>query len=271
MLSLFYLTQKYMLKKIFFPAIVISCSLMLISWGVIGHRAIGKIAENHLSAKAKTAVNDLLGTESLAMVSTYPDEIRSYQQYAYTAPWHYVNLPHGLSYEQFSTQLTSLDKPNIYKALLNCASDLKDPAKSRDDKVFALKFLVHLVGDLHQPMHTGRSEDSGGNGIKVKLMRKESNLHGLWDSGLIDYAGMTYSELANSCDMANNQTSKQWQKDDIVKWVYESYEISQKLYAEAEKNPEFDYAYYPGHADIVKRRINQAGIRLAGLLNDIYK
>ncbi|RZK79993.1 MAG: S1/P1 Nuclease [Pedobacter sp.] len=238
-----------MCKKIILPLLLMACSLTLISWGVVGHRAIGKIAEQHLSTKAKTAVGDLLGNESLAMVSTYPDEIRSYQQFAYTAPWHYVNLPHGLTFEQFSNQLTTLEKPNIYKALLNCVTDLKNPTKTKEEKVFALKFLVHLVGDLHQPMHTGRSEDSGGNGVKVKLMRKESNLHGLWDSGLIDYAGMTYTELANTCDQANNQTIKQWQKDDIVKWVYESYEISQNLYAEAEKNPEFDYTYYPNHAE----------------------
>lgn len=260
-----------MLKKYFIPVLLVACSFMLISWGVVGHRAIGKIAENHLTPKAKAAVEKLLGTESLAMVSTYPDEIRSYQQYAYTAPWHYVNLPDGLTYEAFSTQLKALDKPNVYKALLNCVADLKDPAKTNEEKVFALKFLVHLVGDLHQPMHTGHSEDSGGNAVKVKLMRKESNLHGLWDSGLIDYAGMSYNELAASCDHTSTQEAKQWQKEDVVKWTYESYEISRQLYAEAAQNPEFDYNYYPKHADIVKKRIAQAGIRLAGILNEIYK
>jgi hypothetical protein len=260
-----------MLKKYFIPVLLVACSFMLISWGVVGHRAIGKIAENHLTPKAKAAVEKLLGTESLAMVSTYPDEIRSYQQYAYTAPWHYVNLPDGLTYEAFSTQLKALDKPNVYKALLNCVADLKDPAKTNEEKVFALKFLVHLVGDLHQPMHTGHSEDSGGNAVKVKLMRKESNLHGLWDSGLIDYAGMSYNELAASCDHTSTQEAKQWQKEDVVKWTHESYEISRQLYAEAAQNPEFDYNYYPKHADIVKKRIAQAGIRLAGILNEIYK
>lgn len=260
-----------MLKKIIIPALLVTVGFTLISWGVVGHRAIGKLAETHLTSKAKAEVEKILGTESLAMVSTYPDEVRSTQQFAYTAPWHYVNLPQGLTYEAFRTQLTGMEKPNIYKALLNCISDLKNPAKTKEEKVFAMKFLVHLVGDLHQPMHTGRTEDSGGNGIKVKLMRKESNLHGLWDSGLIDYAGMTYNELAKSCDEAKPQDIKQWQKDDIVKWVYESYEISQQLYKEAAENPDFDYNYYPKHADIVKKRINQAGIRLAGILNEVYK
>jgi hypothetical protein len=260
-----------MLKKFVFPVLLISLSITLLSWGVIGHRAIGKIAENHLTANAKMAVTKLLGSESLAMVSTYPDEIRPYQQFAYTAPWHYVNLPEGLNYQDFSAQLKSIEKPNIYKAILNCISDLKNSSKTKEEKVFALKFLVHLVGDIHQPMHTGHSEDSGGNGIKVKLMRKETNLHGLWDSGLIDYAGMSYKELAANCDVFQKKETEVWQKDDVIKWAFESYEISKQLYAEAAQNPEFDYTYYPQHADSVKKRVAQAGIRLAAILNEIYK
>lgn len=260
-----------MFKKIIFPVLLIATSICLMSWGVVGHRAIGKIAENHLNSKAKAAVKNLLGSENLAMVSTYPDEIRSYKQYAYTAPWHYVNLPDGLNYEDFSSQLKSMEKENIYKALVNCISDLKNPSKTKEEQVFALKFLVHLVGDIHQPMHTGHSEDSGGNGIKIKLMRKEGNLHGLWDSSLIDYTGMSYNELASDCDAIEKKEAKKWEKDDITQWAFESYQMTTQLYAEAAKNPEFDYTYYPAHSDMMKKRIAQAGIRLAAVLNEIYK
>jgi hypothetical protein len=260
-----------MYKKILIAALLISSSAILISWGVVGHRAIGQLASNHLTKKAKAAVKDLLGSETLAMVSTYPDEIRGYKQYAYTSPWHYVNLPEGLNFEEFSKQLKAMDKPNIYKAILNCVSDLKSDTKTKEEKEFALKFLVHLVGDIHQPMHTGHSEDSGGNGIKVKLMRKESNLHGLWDSGLIDYAGLSYKELAASCDVLPKNEIKNWQTDDVAKWAFESYQITSQLYAEAAANPEFDYDYYPKHAEILNKRLSQAGIRLSYLINEIYK
>ena len=260
-----------MYKKIILPIGAMLLSLSLISWGVVGHRAIGEIAENHLSKKAKIAVQEILGSESLAMVSTYPDEVRSYEKYAYTAPWHYVNVAHGLSSEQFKKALLDMEKENIYKAILNCTNDLKDESKTKEEKVFALKFLVHLVGDVHQPMHTGRSEDSGGNAIKIKLMRKESNLHGLWDSGLITYAGLSYKELAKECDVISKQEKNTWQKDDVATWAFESYEMSQQLYAEAAKNSEFDYDYYPKHADFIKKRLAQAGIRLASVLNEIYK
>ncbi|MBC6112702.1 S1/P1 nuclease [Pedobacter fastidiosus] len=260
-----------MLKKIIIPILSLSFAILFMSWGVVGHRAIGKIAQNHLSKRASAAVKDLLGSENLAMVSTYPDEIRSYKQFAYTAPWHYVNLPEGLSYEDFTMQLKTMDKPNIYKAIINCIADLKDPSKSKQDKVFALKFLAHLVGDIHQPMHTGHSEDSGGNGIKIKLMRKEGNLHGLWDSGLIDYAGLSYNELATECDTINKKEARDWQKDEPTKWAFESYQITAQLYVEAAQNPEFDYDYYPKHSEIIKQRLAQAGLRLAALINEIYK
>ena len=267
----FFIPKNMKLKKIILPVALIAFCFTIISWGVVGHRAIGQIAENHLTKKAALAVKDILGSESLAMVSTYPDEVRSYQKYAYTAPWHYVNVAHGLTEDQFKAELKNMEKDNIYKAILNCTSDLKDATKTKEEKVFALKFLVHLVGDLHQPMHTGRSEDSGGNKIKIKLMRRENNLHGLWDSGLIDYAGMTYKELAATCDVISKQEQKAWQKDDVATWAFESYQMSQELYAEAEKNPEFDYDYYPKHADFIKKRLAQAGIRLAGILNEIYQ
>lgn len=260
-----------MIKKILFPVVLLALSFTFISWGVVGHRAIGKIAENHLSTKARKAVKEILGSESLAMVSTYPDEVRPYPDFAYTAPWHYVNLPEGLDQEAFVNQLKSLDKPNIYKALIQCVADLKDSSKTKEQKVFAMKFLVHLVGDIHQPMHTGHEEDSGGNAVKVKLMRKETNLHGLWDSGLIDYAGMSYNELAKECDIVNKKEAKNWQKDDVAIWAFESYQSSTQLYAEATQNPSFDYNYYPKHADLIKKRIAQAGIRLAAILNEIYK
>ncbi len=260
-----------MFKRSILSLLVVAIGLSMISWGVVGHRAIGQIAENHLNKKAAREVKALLGSESLAMVSTYADEIRPYKAYAYTAPWHYVNIPHGLNEKEFRDSLTLMNRPNIYKAIQNCVSDLKDPAKSASEKTFSLKFLVHLVGDIHQPMHTGRAEDSGGNAIKVKLMRRESNLHGLWDSGLVDYTGMTYQELAKHCDTISKAQVKIWQNDDIALWAYESYEMSQQLYAEAAKNAEFDYDYYPKHASFMKQRLAQAGIRLAGLLNQIYQ
>jgi hypothetical protein len=253
------------------PLLAVSTAFFLMSWGVIGHRSIGKIAESHLTKNAKTAVYALLGAESIPLVSTYADEIRSDHQYDYTASWHYVNPPQGLNYDQFVKYLQTDTSANVYHAIIKMEKQLKNPKSSKSEKVFALKMIIHFVGDLHQPMHVSRAEDQGGNKIKLKFQRKESNLHSLWDSGLIEYNGFSFTEMATDLDHIPEAKIKEWQSDAITKWLFESYQISTKLYSEIGQDADLDYTYYPQHSEIYKERIQKAGIRLAGFLNKIYQ
>jgi hypothetical protein len=130
--------------------------------------------------------------------------------------------------------------------------------------------IVHFAGDLHQPMHVSRAEDQGGNTIRISFLGQPGNLHGLWDSGLIEHAGLNDEQLAAKIDHATPGQISQWQHDPILDWLYESYQISGRLYSEAGKNPDFDEAYYRSHMPIIEDRLEKAGIRLAGLLNDIF-
>lgn len=259
------------IKKIYIPALVVLFTLTLISWGVTGHRTIAKIAESHLTPQAQAAVKDLLGSESMADVSTYADRVRSQDEYKYTAPWHYINMRQGLNEHDFRDSVTMQKRDNVYSALNKCKKDLADPAKSRDEKIFALKFIIHMVGDLHQPMHVSRSEDQGGNKISVTFLGNPGNLHGLWDSGLPEHEGLNYEHLATKVDHATPQQIKIWQQDDVIKWLYESYQVSEQLYADAAKSPDFDEAYYKAHIPVFEDRMEKAGIRLAGVLNGIFK
>lgn len=257
-------------QKIFSFAVIV-VAISLISWGVVGHRTIAKIAENHLTPKAKAAVKDLLGTEDMPIVSTFADEIRYAKEYRYTGPWHYLNEPMGMTYAEFSKTVKADTSANVYNALLKMEAQLKNPKSTKEEKVFALKMIIHFVGDLHQPMHVSREEDKGGNDIKLKFQGRETNLHSLWDSGLIEYNGMTFLEMSTALDNISDPKIKQWQSDPVMKWLFESYQIADQLYKEVEKNPNLDYTYYPQHSEIYKLRIQQAGIRLAGVLNDIFK
>lgn len=260
-----------MIKRIF-PVLALSgLALILASWGATGHRTIGKIASGHLSDKAQAAVTELLGSESLADVSTYADQVRSQEQYKYTAPWHYINMPSGLDEAGFKDAVLKQEKDNVYKALQHCREVLTDAAKTKEEKIFALKFIVHMVGDLHQPMHVSRSEDQGGNKIKITFLGKPGNLHGLWDSGLPEHEGLNYEQLAAKIDHASKKEIRTWQKDNELKWLYESYQLSEQLYADAAKSPDFDEAYYQAHIPVFEQRMEMAGIRLAGVLNAIYK
>ncbi len=258
------------MKKYLITCSLVLVSLLFISWGEAGHRAVGQIAQNHLGAKAQAAVKALLGRQSLADVSTYADEIKTDADMKFMSPWHYINLPGDLTFEEFATNVLANKEGNVYSAILNCEVTLESHTKSRSDKVLALKMLVHLVGDCHQPMHVAHKDDQGGNKTAIKFLGQGENLHGLWDYGLIDHEGLNYKQMAEKYDTATPEQIKQWQNDAAIKWLYESYLITNELYKEAAENPDFKEEYYQSHIGLVHNRIMKAGIRLAGVLNRIY-
>ena len=160
--------------------------------------------------------------------------------------------------------------PNVYKMVLVYEKQLKNPDASRSQKAVAIKFLVHFIGDLHQPMHVSNAADKGGNQIPVKFNGMNDNLHSLWDSGLIDRQGLGYKQMAIVYDTATPAQITKWQHDDVMIWLWESYQISTILYDEAAKNPDIDDAYYNTHLPVLEKQIEKAGIRLAGVLNGIF-
>jgi hypothetical protein len=261
------------MRKIGTALFALFLAAALLSWGGTGHRAIGKIAEDHLSPRAKAAVHDLIGDTTLAEISTWPDEVRSQPAYRNTAPWHYINLPLGLSFADFETTVKGMTGENVYSALRQQEQILGSAASTRVQKVEALKYIVHFVGDLHQPMHVSREEDKGGNTIQLNYDGNGTNLHALWDSKLIDHQGLTYEQMAEKYDHATPTQVKQWQSDPLIQWIWESYQASSKLYAEVDamKSRAIDDNYYQAHIAIVQDRIEKAGVRLAGVLNSIFQ
>ncbi len=246
-------------------------AVALISWGVTGHRTIGRIAANHLNPQANAAVRELLGNETLAEASTWADEVRSQPDYKHTGPWHYINLPLGLTEPDFEKTVKGMTQENVYSALLQQEQALGSTATTKEQKIEALKFIVHFVGDLHQPMHVSREEDKGGNTIQVNYSGVGTNLHALWDSKLLDHLGLDDQQLAAKVDQASAAQLTTWQNDPMIKWMWESYAISSKLYAEIDANGHtIDDAYYQAHIQIVQQRIEMAGVRLAGVLNRIF-
>ncbi|HFS68232.1 MAG TPA: S1/P1 Nuclease, partial [Flavobacteriia bacterium] len=143
------------------------------NWGPTGHRTVGKIAAMHLSNKATKEINKILDGHTIAWVSTYADEIKSDKNYRKFYSWHYINFPVDGKYE------TSKKNPkgDLVTGIQSCIAILKDKNSSKQDKNFYLKILVHLIGDLHQPLHVGHAEDKGGNTIQVQWFGKGTNLH----------------------------------------------------------------------------------------------
>ena len=152
----------------------------------------------------------------------------------------------------------------------HCINMLKDSSTSQEDKVFYLKFLVHLIGDLHQPLHVGRKEDKGGNDIKVLWHYKKSNLHRVWDSDMIEFYNMSYSELSSNTKNLSRAQIESISKGSILDWTYESQALAKKIYQSAKMDDKLSYRYSYKYFGLVRSQLQKSGIRLAKVLNDIY-
>jgi hypothetical protein len=239
-------------------------ALGLISWGFKGHRAVASIAQKHLNASVAYVASAYLKGEQMEDVSTWADENRDPK----TAPWHYINLPLELSRDAFVKAVQESDN-NVYTAILKTEATLKNASASAEAKNTALKYLIHLVGDAHQPMHVSRKEDKGGNTIQLRFDNKGTNLHSLWDSKLIDKEGLSQEDIVKTYDTATPAEIKKWQSDGPIEWLWESYQITAQLYANAKPGQTIDNLYYQKYIPVIRKRIDQAGIRLAGELNRI--
>jgi len=232
-------------------------------WGATGHRAAGLIAEQNLNAKAKKRIAAILSHESVAMVSNWLDEIRSDSTYNYTGDWHWTTIPDGKKYED----AMSADG-KVVMMIEKIVADLKSKKLSSKQELEYLKALIHLVGDIHQPLHVGKPGDRGGNDVKLKWFGSNSNLHRVWDSEMIDDTKLSYTELANALVKPDKATIAKWQKASVRDWAHESMTYRPEVYDIGNGNLSYQYSYK--NLSIVRLRILQSGIRLAGLLNQIY-
>ena len=236
-------------------------------WGATGHRIIGEMAETQLTKRAQKRINAILGNASLAMVSCWGDEVRSDRAYDHTSDWHYTNIDSGLTRSAFDATALRLDNgQNIYMVVT-----LIDYLKQTPNDTAMLKMLIHLVQDMHCPMHAGRPDDRGGNAIRITWFREPTNLHSLWDSALIDSQKLSYTEYAHHLmrvyplqkQKFNGKTSA------VLDWAWKVYSNTQIVYdsaSEAAKSYEYIYRY----KSLWERSLVDAAGCLAGVLNYIY-
>ncbi len=236
-------------------------------WSKTGHRVVGDVAQEHLTRKAKKAITALLDGQSLAAVSTFGDEIKADRSYREFSALHYVNFPVDKKYGDEKPS----ESGDLVTGITKCIAIVKNPSSSRSDKVFYLKLLVHLIGDLHQPMHVGRLEDKGGNDIQVQWFGRGSNLHRVWDSNMIDDYGMSFTELSDKLPKLNKKELKELQKGNVYDWVAESQGIANELYKSVAVGEKIGYQYSYKWWGTVETQLQKGGVRLAVVLNDIFK
>ncbi|MDX1999040.1 MAG: S1/P1 nuclease [Thermoanaerobaculia bacterium] len=229
-------------------------------WGPTGHRVVGLVAERHLSPAAARAVGELLGPDSLAEVATWADDMRSDSTWKPFEPFHFVSIEDGETYEQ------STKNPNgdLFTALARFEAQLADQAAAPADRRAALAWLVHLVGDLHQPLHVGRASDQGGNTILVTWFGEISNLHTVWDDKLIDHTRLSFTEFTNFLDPPSPETLAAWRTGTYLEWARESQDLRAGVYELGDRKLGYSYSFT--HLPTIRQRLLQAGVRLAAVL-----
>lgn len=262
--------MKKIIQQVLIASVLFVIPSQSMAWGALGHRIVGRVAESYLTSKTKKEIQKILGTETVAMSSNWMDFIKSDNSFRYLSNWHYVNFAHGLTYEQVHEYLKKDTSTNVYTKINFVTKELKKKEIPLEMKQMYLRILIHLVGDVHQPLHCGREEDSGGNDIKVTWFNRPINLHTLWDSELIEFQQLSYTEYADAINHPTKNQLKTWQKDDITKWVFESYKLSDEIYKDAETNTKYSYRYNFDYVKTLDQQLLKGGVRLAGLLNQIF-
>lgn len=236
-------------------------------WGQNGHRAIAEIAFQYLDEDVKQEILTLLEGESLALASTYADEIKSDKKYDDYKPWHYVNMTLDSNYQDAEKN----EAGDIVVGIQKCIQILKEETSTKAEKTFHLKMLIHFIGDLHQPFHIGLREDRGGNDFKVFWFGEQTNIHKLWDTQLIESYKMSYSELAHNKFPFQDEEIQHFKKLNLMQWVSDTHKITKQVYASAKPNENLSYAYTYTWFPVLRQQLHKAGIHLATQLNEIFK
>jgi len=235
------------------------------AWGQTGHRVVGEVASFHLKRKVEKKVSEILNRESMAVASVWMDNIKSDDSYDYMKPWHWVTIPEGMTYQETEKNPDG----DVIMKIKDIVKNLKEGNLSAQEEQNQLKMLIHLVGDIHQPCHVGNGEDIGGNAVKVKWFGKNSNLHRVWDSEMIDSKAFSYTELADAVNITTKEEVAQLQNASIEDWYQEAVAMRDQVY-DLPEDMYIGYEYSYKNWDSVQEQLKKAGIRLAGLLNEIY-
>jgi len=253
-----------------YPLLALLCAAFpALAWGPEGHALVARIAETQLKPETRARVAEILGPDStMTSMSSWPDEIRRSQPQ--TGPWHYVDIPidkPGLDMAR--------DCPNgncVIGAIAAMRARLRDPALAADQRREALMYVIHFIGDMHQPLHCSNNNDRGGNEVHIVFQGQPGNLHSLWDSGLLARMGKE-DDLFPRFSAVSARRRKKFANGTVNDWAEQTHKLAQqmvygKLPNAAPGAPVAIGVDYERQADpLIELQIERAGARLAAVLN----
>jgi hypothetical protein len=255
-------------RNIISSSLICFSALSAFAWGQKGHDTTVFIAENHLTPITKAIVEELLDGKSMVYYANWLDNASHTPEYAYSKTWHYKNIDHGIDYDKAPL----LESGDIVRAINEQVKVLQNENAPREERQLALKMVIHLLGDIHQPMHIGHASDLGGNRWNVKYFGRDNNLHSVWDSSLPESAHKwSYTEWQQQIDRVSEAEENEILKDgNPYKWGEETYNICKQVYANTPEGSKISYDYIAEWTPVIEQQFLKGGLRLADLLNSIY-
>lgn len=256
------------IQRAILPGILALSALPGFGWGQKGHDVTAFIAESHLTPLAKATAEELLDGRSIVYYANWLDNASHTSPYAYTKTWHYKNIDAGVPYAQAPLNPSG----DVVTAIESQTRVLLDPEASKEEKGLALKMVVHLVGDIHQPMHVGHASDRGGNSWTIKYFGRENNLHSIWDSSLPESAHKwTFTEWQQQIDRASESlTESILAPGHPDRWAEETFNTCTYIYDSTPEGTDISYDYVADVTPLIELQLLRGGLRLADLLNSVF-
>ena len=254
---------------------VMLCNLPSFAWGPKGHDIVSAIAEQNLTRKARKALDKLLDGHSIIYYSSWMDNLRNspYWESSYhvTRTWHYANVDEGHTYQT----MPKCKEGDVVGELNRITYELKENYANLTDsmRVDYVKMVIHMVGDLHCPMHAGRLSDRGGNGVKVKWFGQPTNLHSVFDSHMIDSSRKwSYSEWALHLDIKGRKFKKEAVSGTYEEWFSNTVQNAFRIYdyIDDRKSDGLSYRFVYDFSPMIEESLLLGGLRLASVLNHIF-
>ena len=247
------------------------------AWGPIGHDVVASIAEQNLTPKAKRKISKILDGKSIVYYSSWMDNIQNSPAweggYDKTKTWHYANVDKGHTYQTMEKNAAG----DVVVALEMLTKELTENYDALTDSIRAdyVKMIVHMVGDLHCPMHAGRLSDRGGNGVKVKWFGQNTSLHSVWDSKIVESARKWhYTEWTEQLDRKSRKFKKEVMKGSYEEWFTWTVKNAASIYEYVEnlgqENPNLSYQFVYDFSPLLDESLLLGGYRLAYVLNTIF-
>lgn len=255
------------MKRFSLAILTVVFAINAFGWSQKGHDTTVAIAERHLTPSAKAAVDSIFNGRSMVYWANWLDNASHTPEYAYSKTWHYKNIDDGVRYEEAPANPAG----DVVTAIKAQMETLSNPSSIAAENELALKILIHIVGDMHQPLHMGHATDLGGNRVKVRFFGRDNNLHAVWDGSIVESGHKwSYTEWVDQLDRVSPSETDAIVAGSIDDWAKQSLAMASDVYGKMPAGTNISYDEVAEWTPAIEQQLLNGGLRLAHILNLLF-